>query len=266
MQNIGDGRMGEPAAMAIRSVAEANGVTYPTSSASIVSSSSSSLTLTTMSALTSTTPLVVPSVTSSNAAAAAVTPSGGSVQFEAVFTSCPIGMAVADSGGSFLDCNQFFCKLTGYHQEQLRSFTLFNLIDPQDLQRAFDSFTSLLMTNKNDPFNPIILRGSVGHRGSNLCLRITLVGGPGGGDINRWLCITLLKPPSSASRLEGAQLPAWIEPARNNGSERSTQTDLSSWPNTADIRPPPLTKDLNDDDKDCGPDISLDPLPFSAVG
>lgn len=123
--------------------------------------------------------------------------------------------AIANLGGSLIDCNDLFCQFTGYSKQQMASQTIFSLTAKEDLQYAFDRISQWLTpTSSSDPPNsssnsksdpqPIILRSnsSANDKGRTLRMRLTPIKNlqSDGDDDNRLqhLCVTLLNDEKAA--------------------------------------------------------------------
>uniref|UniRef100_A0A7S1UM68 BHLH domain-containing protein n=1 Tax=Grammatophora oceanica TaxID=210454 RepID=A0A7S1UM68_9STRA len=119
--------------------------------------------------------------------------------YKVVFESCNSPMAIANLGGTFLDCNKLFRQTTGHSKEELASMTIFNLTHRQDLQIAFDSLTKMITSplvalglapgNVDESSDTFTLMGTM-PGSSNKGLRIDAVKNDQG--TLRCLCITLI--------------------------------------------------------------------------
>jgi PAS domain S-box-containing protein len=122
--------------------------------------------------------------------------------YQMVFDSCGVGMAVTSMSGTFVDCNQLFCHLSGYSKKELCSLTLFSLTAKKDLERAFGEVTKLILKSAEESslnrssINPITVQGSMKTE-KNLLLNISLV--RDSQNTPKGLCITLVNYPWSAS-------------------------------------------------------------------
>ena len=65
-------------------------------------------------------------------------------RFESAFSSSPIGMALVDMDGRWLQVNDALCRITGHAREALKSTTLQAITHPEDLDRDADSMRDLL--------------------------------------------------------------------------------------------------------------------------
>ncbi|MEW5811300.1 MAG: diguanylate cyclase [Actinomycetota bacterium] len=79
----------------------------------------------------------------------ATTPSGGGsartdVTFAAAFANAPIGMAVVGLDGSFQHVNREFCRITGYHEQDLMRLTFQDITHPDDLDGDLAEASRLL--------------------------------------------------------------------------------------------------------------------------
>jgi len=65
-------------------------------------------------------------------------------RFESAFSSSPIGMALVDIDGRWLQVNDALCRITGHPREALKSTTLQAITHPDDLDRDAESMRELL--------------------------------------------------------------------------------------------------------------------------
>jgi diguanylate cyclase (GGDEF)-like protein/PAS domain S-box-containing protein len=65
-------------------------------------------------------------------------------RFETAFSNAPIGMALADTAGRWLQVNDALCRITGYTAAELRATTLRELTHPEDLDLGADELRELL--------------------------------------------------------------------------------------------------------------------------
>jgi len=65
-------------------------------------------------------------------------------RFESAFSSSPIGMALVDIDGRWLQVNDALCRITGHAREALKSTTLQAITHPEDLDRDAESMHELL--------------------------------------------------------------------------------------------------------------------------
>lgn len=97
-------------------------------------------------------------------------------------------------GGAYVDCNDNFCKLSGYSKQEVCSMTIFNMTSRDDLQHAFDLISQMITPNLESPnqdeSKSIILRGAMKDR-NDLGLSISLIKGSQG--IGRCFCVTLVR-------------------------------------------------------------------------
>ena len=128
--------------------------------------------------------------------------------YQDIFHSCPVGMAIASLGGAFVDCNTLFCDMSGYTKQEICALTIFNLTDQNDLQHAFDSISQMLPSSSSssspsaqssittdpgdEPVRSCTLRGSFKGR-ADLGLCVSLTNGDGG--LAKCFCITLVNAP-----------------------------------------------------------------------
>jgi diguanylate cyclase (GGDEF)-like protein/PAS domain S-box-containing protein len=69
---------------------------------------------------------------------------GGWSRFEAAFLNAPIGMSVVSAAGRCLEANAALCRLLGYPASELVGLDLFDLVHPDDLRAARDSWRRLV--------------------------------------------------------------------------------------------------------------------------
>ena len=121
-------------------------------------------------------------------------------QYRCVFNSLSVGMAITTMGGSFIDCNAAFTKLSSYSKQELKATTIFNLTSREDLQGAFDMMSQLItpsnFKNEDDSKPPVVLRSNIKNR-SDLGLSVSLIRGEDG--VARYFNVTLVKLPTSSS-------------------------------------------------------------------
>jgi PAS domain S-box-containing protein len=65
-------------------------------------------------------------------------------RFESAFTSAPIGMALVDMDGRWLQVNDALCRITGHTRDELKATTLRAITHPDDIDRDTDSMQELL--------------------------------------------------------------------------------------------------------------------------
>jgi diguanylate cyclase (GGDEF)-like protein/PAS domain S-box-containing protein len=65
-------------------------------------------------------------------------------RFESAFHSAPIGMALIDMGGRWLQVNDALCRITGFSRDELLATTLQSITHPDDLERGADSMRALV--------------------------------------------------------------------------------------------------------------------------
>jgi PAS domain-containing protein len=58
-------------------------------------------------------------------------------EYFSAFQWCSIPWALARVDGRFCDCNEAFSRVSGFSRNEVLSFTIFNLINPVDLQDTF---------------------------------------------------------------------------------------------------------------------------------
>lgn len=211
VQRIGNGVIGNRAAVAIRHVANQNGVSNVANFADVPTSSSNS----------------------ANAAPTSQDFMSDTIadrQYRCVFNSCSVGMAIATMGGSFIDCNAAFSKLSNYSKQELKATTIFNLTSREDLQGAFDMMSQLItptnfggsdtesLCGKAQP--PVILRSSIRHR-NDLGLSVSLIRGEDG--CARYFNVTLVKLPSSLGIGNGKPVPATADMSSDANAEYARQ-------------------------------------------
>lgn len=70
-------------------------------------------------------------------------------RFRRAFESAPIGMAVADLEGRFLDVNHALCAITGYARDELCGRTSASMTHPDDLKAEYAAMGTLLCGDVN---------------------------------------------------------------------------------------------------------------------
>lgn len=65
-------------------------------------------------------------------------------RFESGFANAPIGMALVDMNGGWLQVNDALCRITGYPEDELKSTTLDAITHPEDIGLAADDLQRLL--------------------------------------------------------------------------------------------------------------------------
>ncbi len=65
-------------------------------------------------------------------------------RFRRAFEDAPIGMAVADLDGRFLEVNQALCAITGYPAEELAGSTFSAITHPDDVANDFETMRALI--------------------------------------------------------------------------------------------------------------------------
>ena len=175
VQRIGNGAIGPHSAVAIRHVANQNGVSSVANFEEM------------------------PALLKSNPQTKSSNPNDfmldnlTDTQYRCVFNSISVGMAIATMGGSFIDCNSAFTKLSSYTKQELKATTIFNLTSREDLQGAFDMMSQLITPsnfdgNVNRP--PVILRSSIKHR-NDIGMSVSLIRGDDG--VARYFNVTLVE-------------------------------------------------------------------------
>ena len=208
VQRIGNGAIGQKAAVAIRHVAAQNGV-YS------VANFGDSLPQTGAPVTVGNSTAHPPPVTDD-----ALSDSIDDREYRLIFNSCSVGMAIATMGGSFIDCNLAFTQLSCYTKQELKAMTIFNITSREDLQGAFDMMSRLITPphgldadgsgiEEGKEQSPVILRSAIRHR-SDLGLSVSLVRGDDG--VARYFNVTLVKMPSSPMGLCNSKpIPATAE-------------------------------------------------------
>jgi PAS domain S-box-containing protein len=79
-----------------------------------------------------------------NRPAAEPGPHAAQARFEAAFTSAPIGMALIDMDGRWLQVNDALCRLTGHTRNEFKASTLRDITHPEDIDRDADVMRELL--------------------------------------------------------------------------------------------------------------------------
>jgi len=65
-------------------------------------------------------------------------------RFESAFNGAPIGMALVDMGGRWLQVNDALCRIVGHTRDELKATTLHAITHPEDVDRDEGSFHDLL--------------------------------------------------------------------------------------------------------------------------
>ena len=65
-------------------------------------------------------------------------------RFESAFANAPIGMALVDMTGAWLQVNDALCRITGYAENDLKATTLEAITHPEDIALAADDLQRLL--------------------------------------------------------------------------------------------------------------------------
>jgi diguanylate cyclase (GGDEF)-like protein/PAS domain S-box-containing protein len=65
-------------------------------------------------------------------------------RFESGFTNAPIGMALLNMNGGWLQVNDALCRITGYAEDDLKAITLNAITHPEDIGLAADDHQRLL--------------------------------------------------------------------------------------------------------------------------
>jgi diguanylate cyclase (GGDEF)-like protein/PAS domain S-box-containing protein len=68
----------------------------------------------------------------------------GHARFESAFANAPIGMALVDMKGVWLQVNDALCRITGYARDELKATTLPDITYPDDIHLDADSRQELL--------------------------------------------------------------------------------------------------------------------------
>jgi diguanylate cyclase (GGDEF)-like protein/PAS domain S-box-containing protein len=66
-------------------------------------------------------------------------------RFQSAFGNAPIGMALVDMEGRWLDVNDSLCQITGYSQHQLKATTLTDITHPDDIDLDAQQMGNLLL-------------------------------------------------------------------------------------------------------------------------
>ena len=130
--------------------------------------------------------------------------------------------AVSSMGGSLIDCNELFSRLSGYTKQELCALTIFNLTARCDLQSAFDLISQMISPpiEDDDVSKQVLLRGMLKHR-NDLGLSVSLVKGENG--VAKCFCITLIKSPTSPFSPE-EPVPVSFEAVLRNGNLKGPGT------------------------------------------
>lgn len=128
--------------------------------------------------------------------------------------------AIASMGGAYVDCNDNFCKLSGFSREEVCSMTIFNMTSRNDLQHAFDLISNMITPNlessTQDEKKSIVLQGAMKSR-NDLGLSISLIKGSQG--IGRCFSVTLVRIISidkSRPEVISVEMELPVIPAKNN--------------------------------------------------
>jgi PAS domain-containing protein len=199
VQRIGNGVIGPRAAVAIRHVANQNGVSSMANFDEMAPNTT---------------------VSQTQEQPDFMSDSIGDKSYRCVFNSCSVGMAIATMGGSFIDCNPAFTKLSNYTKEELKVTTIFNLTSREDLQGAFDMMSQLITPMNFESASvtslgsvaqpPVVLRSSIPHR-TDLGLSVSLIRGDDG--VARYFNVTLVKlpTPTAFGTGNGKPVPATVD-------------------------------------------------------
>ena len=71
-------------------------------------------------------------------------PQEAQTRFEAAFNSAPIGMALVDMDGRWLQVNDALCRITGHTRNEFKATTLRSITYPDDVDRDADVMRDLL--------------------------------------------------------------------------------------------------------------------------
>jgi hypothetical protein len=131
-------------------------------------------------------------------------------------------------GGSLIDCNELFSRLSGYSKQELCALTIFNLTARCDLQSAFDLISQMISPPSEDDDDvpkQVLLRGMLKHR-NDLGLSVSLVKGENG--VAKCFCITLIKCPSSPFSAEEPVPVSFETVLRNEGGKGAASDTLDT--------------------------------------
>eukprot|EP00804_Cyclotella_cryptica_P021873 CCRYP_000839-RB/>CCRYP_000839-RB protein AED:0.18 eAED:0.18 QI:0/1/0.33/1/0.5/0.66/3/400/423 len=233
VQRIGNGAIGQRAAVAIRHVANQNGLS------SVADFDESPLL-----------PTSAPQTTSHPGDI--MTDSLDDRQYRCIFNSCSVGMAIATMGGSFIDCNVAFTQLSNYTKEELKAMTIFNITSREDLQGAFDMMSQLITpptpggldddgnsidSGKVQP--PVILRSAIKHR-NDLGLSVSMIRGDDG--VARYFNVTLVKLPSSMGLGNTRPVPATADMSSEGSNQQLQSSGFLAPP--SDVQSQAMNKQL----------------------
>ena len=59
-------------------------------------------------------------------------------RFRAVFTSAPVGIAIAQPEGRFISVNESFCEMLGYEERELLQMTFLDISHPEDREKTWE--------------------------------------------------------------------------------------------------------------------------------
>ena len=207
MQRMGTGAMGLPAVQAAKHAAAKHGVTH------IVWADAEGGAVVPQSQPQPKPVVVVPEDSSDNDDEDPWTTAAPS-NFSAIFQNCPVAMAIATLGGTFVDCNERFCQALNERRETLLTSgascvpakTIFNLTAKEDLQHAFAQINDWLTppaaaaaaaaSTTSSLLTPIVLRTAASITttdmdSNNLRLCLTPIQRPQDKTL-RFLCVTLI--------------------------------------------------------------------------
>lgn len=118
---------------------------------------------------------------------------------DTVFFHAPIGIAVTDTHGKFLQVNPHFCDILGYTQEELLTRTIMDVTHPEDFTLGAVERTEL---NQREESEFLHLEKRYIHKQGHTVwgsLRFTALTQP---DVGQTLCLGILNDISSRKRME----------------------------------------------------------------
>jgi len=148
MQRIGKGEMGNPAAMALRRVAVQNDATaiiwagLPAEERQRLEQEERAAIAQAQQAQHLACPPLHENINSSNASN-----ESSPTDFWAAFQHCPVPMALANLGGSLIECNELFCQFTRQSRDKTLLKTIFDFTAKEDLPDTFERISEWLSTS-----------------------------------------------------------------------------------------------------------------------
>lgn len=69
--------------------------------------------------------------------------------FDRIYEEAPLGIAYTDNHGDIIDCNQSFCRITGYTRSELKNLSFADITHPEDVKIEITHLEQLLAGKKN---------------------------------------------------------------------------------------------------------------------